>query len=323
VSERRAGLPSASVVVVTYNRPEHVRTCLERLATQTERPAETVVIDASLDDATYRVVTEDFPEVVYLRNPFGAGSTATSRNIGLNVVKSDIIAFLDDDAYAYPNWLEELLSVYEDPSVGGVGGRVSNDRPGEELEGVSEIGMFLPNGTLTGYFAADPGRVIEVDHLLGASMSFRRQLLVDLGGIHDAYPGTCLREESDIALRVKFAGWKVMFTPTAVVDHVAGPYAKGRRFDLRYTYYGNRNHLVLLSRVVGPTAPQFRRYLGVAAEEALFDVRRAFTAALNVRGRGLRKTSRTFAGGILRAGAIGSGVAAGLAAGVRDRKATR
>jgi hypothetical protein len=54
---------------------------------------------------------------------------------------------------------------------------------------------------------------------------------------------------------------------------VAGPYARGRRFDLRYTYYGQRNHLVLLARTLGPGSPYFRRYWWTALRDVRDDLR--------------------------------------------------
>lgn len=241
---------TVSVVIATYNRPDHVRICLEHLARQTLHPVETVVVDSSPDNAT-EIVVKDFPEVMYLRNDRGRGHTATSRAMGVAHTSGEVIAYIDDDAYAEPTWLEELLRRYDDDSIAAVGGRASNGKPGEELEGWDEIGKILPDGRLTGNFAADPGRDIDVDHLLGANMSVRRDVVEALGGIHDHYPGTCLREETDIALRMRKAGYRIIYTPAAGVVHVGGTYAKGHRFDTRYKYYGARNHMVLLAVVFG------------------------------------------------------------------------
>ena len=122
----------------------------------------------------------------------------------------------------------------------------------------------LPDGTLTGNFAADTGRDIEVDHVLGANMSVRRSALEQIGGIVDLFPGTCLREESDIMLRLGRAGHRIVYTPTALVEHVAAPYTRGVRFDVRYTYYSHRNHVVLLSHTFGMSDPILRRYYRTA-----------------------------------------------------------
>jgi GT2 family glycosyltransferase len=315
-----ANTPSASVVVVTLNRPSYLRTCLEHLANQTVKPIETVVVDASPDDLSYCLVTDEFPEVQYMRNPFGAGRTGMSRNLGLGEVSGDVIAFVDDDAYAAPDWLEQLLKPYEDPAVGGVGGRASNGIPGEEAVGTDNIGRLQPDGTLSGNFAADPGHAVDVDHFLGANMSFRRHALVELGGIRDGYPGTCLREETDLAFRVRSSGARLVYTPAARVEHVAAPYPKGRRFDIRYTYYSYRNHVVLLLRTLGPTSPELRRYLAVSGRESFRQLRRAAGALQGANRTDRGSVARTVAGGLSRASATGIGTLVGLGAGLKLRR---
>lgn len=302
----------AVVVVATYRRPDHVRTCLEHLAAQTVKPARTIVVDASPDELT-RAVVADFEGVEYRRNDHGAGTLATSRAIGIDGVDADVVAFIDDDAYAFPEWLEELLRPYDDPTVGAVGGRALNGQPDEAEEGIGQIGLLLPDGRLTGFFAADPGRVVETDHMLGANMSYRLDAARKVGGVHDFYPGTCLREDADMPLRLGRAGWRVVFAPRAVVRHVAGQYAKGVRFDSRYRYYGARNHVVLLATTLGYRAPVFRRYLGTALRAAGRDLRSAVTA---LKRPGWRAKLKGVAGGCRRA-AIGiGGTVAGLVASV-------
>lgn len=312
-----AALPSVSVVIATYNRASHLAICLDHLEKQTHVPDDIAVVDASPGPETRELIDRQFPNVRYLRNPNGAGSTATSRAIGIAATIGEIVAFLDDDAYAEPAWLENLLIRYADPDVGAVGGRAVNGQPGEESEGLGQIGRFLPNGSLTGFFAADPGRDVVVDHLLGANMSVRRSAVEDVGGIHDHYPGTCLREETDIALRLGLAGYRIVFTPAAVVRHVAGPYAKGRRFDLRYTYYAHRNHLVLLARTVGVRDPRFRRGIGVSLREALGQVTYAAKALRRFRSPEEGSVVRGVGNGLARAVVTLGGVFGGLGAAAR------
>lgn len=310
---------TASVVIPTMNRPTYVRTCLEHLERQTMPPDRVIVVDASRDERT-RTVVEEFPAVLYLRNPNGAGATATSRRIGAECVSSDIVAFVDDDAYAEPDWLERLLAEYDAPAIGGVGGRVDNGRPGEETVGLDAIGRFLPNGTLTGNFAADPGRTVDVHHFLGANMSYRRSALESIGGIHDGYPGPCLREETDIAFRVRNAGWRLVFTPRALVHHVEGPYVSGRRFDLRYMYYGQRNHMVLLVRTVGVSRPELRAFLRVVASFVFGEVVDVGRAVAHAPRAGARATARRVARRLARSAVAMAGVTTGLTAGLLLRR---
>ncbi len=308
-----ARLPTACVAVATMARPEFVCRCLEHLSRQTVTPAQVIVVDSSSDDLT-RAVVGGFSGVAYIHNPLGPGHTAESRNLAYQASTAEVLAFLDDDAYAEPRWLEQLLAPYGDPTVGGVGGRARRGTPGEESSGREEIGRFRADGTLTGNFGADPGRVIEVDHLLGANMSYRRAALDQLGRIYGGYPGTCLREETDTALRLASRGWRLLYTPNAVVDHVAGPTVSGRRFDIRYDYYGYRNHVVLLIRHCGIASPQLRGYLRVARDHAALQLRRAASPG------SLRERGRSAVAGAARAGAILSGVVVGVVAGLRWRR---
>jgi GT2 family glycosyltransferase len=240
---------TSTVIVVTLNRPACVDRCLSCLIAQYRSCDQIIVVDASADTLTRDVVAK-FEGVLYLRNENGFGRMTASRNIGLLHATGDIIAFVDDDAYAEPQWLVELIKTYEEggASVGAVGGRVI----GDGTDAAAGIGVIRANGTIAGNFGADPGRTIEVDHVMGCNMSFRREVLAKLGGFREDYPGISgVREDTDMLLRVRGAGYKVLFNPRAVVEHVAAPQARGRRFDWRYRYFTIHNHLVLLRRHYG------------------------------------------------------------------------
>jgi GT2 family glycosyltransferase len=281
-----------------------VERCLDHLAAQTVAPLEVIVVDSSTSRDTAELVRDRYPGVHYVVCTAGQGAMATARNIAFERAVGDILAFIDDDAFAEPDWLERLLPIFDDPAVGAVGGRQIRGQPGELTEGVDAIGQLLEDGSLTGNFAADPGSVVEVDHLLGANMSFRRSVLEQLGGIRDGYAGTCVREETDLCLRVAHAGYRLVYTPDAVVEHVAAPYAKGQRFDLRYAYWAQKNHLIVLIRNFGLGAPVVRRYLTSSTRAALEDF---WVRTRRATGRAREHDA---------AGAVKAGVAAPMRTGV-------
>lgn len=309
---------SAVVIVATYRRPNHVRTCLEHLQRQSTHPDRIVVVDASPDEHT-RLVVDEFPAVEYRRNDLGIGTLAASRAIGTAGASEDVVLFIDDDAYAEPEWVERMLAAYVYAGVGAVGGRARMSGRGED--DTDRIGRFLPNGRLTGNFAADPGRTVYADHMLGANMSVRTDVLRSFGGIHDYYPGTCLREDSDLAFRVRKAGYHVVYAPDAVVLHVAGQYSKGTRFDLRYRFYASRNHILLLTTTLGWSDPHLIRYLGSTISEAPRTALSGFTG-WSTRRR-LTARLRSVVGGFARVGADTAGSIVGLLAAVHptDRAA--
>ncbi len=310
--------PTVSVVIITYRRPDFVTRCLEHLLAQTVAPHEILVVDSSSDDETERLVGERFPTVTYAVCTAGMGAMATARNLGYRMTSGEILAFVDDDAFAEPQWLAHLLPFYDDPEVGAVGGRQIRRMPGELDEGVDAIGQLQPDGTITGNFAADPGRPVPVDHLLGANMSFRRSVLDRIGGIHEGYGGTCVREETDLCLRVAHAGFKLVYTPDAVVEHLAAPYAKGRRFDLRYVYWAQKNHLIVLIRNFGVTEPIVRRYVSTSVAGSFAAIgERTSTAGSRARARDLSGAVKSGGGAVMRTGVVLAATVTGAWTGIR------
>lgn len=244
---------SLSVIIATLGRPECVRRCLEHLQQQS-LTHEVIVVDGSPDDLTRDVVAE-YPGVRYIQNPRGWGRMTASRNIGSLVATGDVLAFIDDDAYAHPRWAEEIIRPYVDAGVGAVGGRALNGIPGEEREGRDEVGRLTRDGFINGFFAVNTGGIVDVDHIIGCNMSFRREVLTSLGGFHEFYPGFCSTyEEVDLCLRVKKKGYRVLFNPAAAVDHEGAPRKVGKRFDAAYSFRVTRNHATLLVRNYGVTS---------------------------------------------------------------------
>ena len=192
-------------------------------------------------------------DVLYLRNPSGRGNTPSSRNLGLRHASGHIVAFLDDDAFVHHQWAERLLAAFRDPVVAAVAGRALNGVSGEEAFGIDEIGQISKTGMVKGFFAANPNRVIEVDHGIGCNMAFRSSVIAALGGFRDDFKfgpfGIC--EETDIFVRAKRLGYRFFFDPEICVDHIAAPQPGGRRFSPKYSYYHSRNVIVMHIRNSG------------------------------------------------------------------------
>ncbi len=248
-----------SICIVTYERRDFLRRCLASLQANVAPDTEMVVVDASATAST-EMVEEMLPSGLYVHAPALAGWMTRSRNEALRHVTGEIVSFLDDDVVVSATWQRALLDAFADVTVTAVAGRTRNLQPGENWY-EQPVGRLLPDGSLTEGFASLPGGVTDVDHGIGANMSFRRSMLALLGGFRDDYPGTAMREDTDIFLRVKRAGGRAVFVPDAVVDHLPGPHIKGQRFDTRYKLYARRNHMVLLARDAGIRSPSLRRWV--------------------------------------------------------------
>ena len=111
--------PLASVVVLTFNRPEGLQRCLASLACQTLAPEsfEVVVIDVS--SPPVEGVLAPLRQRLQLTYQIAPNlGVAANRNAGAGVARGQVLAFLDDDCVASPTWLVELVAaVVNDPDV--------------------------------------------------------------------------------------------------------------------------------------------------------------------------------------------------------------
>lgn len=221
--------PTISVVICAFTeeRLEVLGEALDSLRAQTHPPHEIVlVIDhapALLDE-----VRERWPDVTIVPNREQQGLSG-ARNTGVAEAGGEVVAFLDDDAIAEPDWLERLAAAYADPAVLGAGGAV---RP-RWVEG--KPGWFPPefDWVVGCTHSGMPQELEPVRNLVGANMSFRRQPLLDVGGFsHDlgrvgTLPVGC--EETDLSIRVhqRWPEAEILYDPAAKVEHVVPP-ARGK-----------------------------------------------------------------------------------------------
>jgi GT2 family glycosyltransferase len=236
-----------SVVIITLTRPDCVQQCLDHLALQNRIPEQVIVVDSSPDERTTLVCNkfeESFVQFLYIRNETGIGRMTTSRNLALAHCNGEVISFIDDDAYAYPEWAEAVLTTLDDESISAVAGHVVGDTSDPNLP----IGVIDNNGNVIGNFGKLVETPVEVEHAMGCNMSFRASVLAELAGFRTDYPASGFREDTDVFLRLKALGCRIVFQPKASVRHIGAPTMRGRRFDLTYTYSAARNHTVFLIR---------------------------------------------------------------------------
>ncbi|MGW4648387.1 glycosyltransferase [Kitasatospora sp. NPDC004289] len=144
-----------------------------------------------------------------------------ARNTGTALAHGEVVAFLDDDATADPDWTERLLAGYRDERVLGVGGLVrphwESGRPSwfppefDWVVGCSYLGMPEQGGC--------------VRNFIGANMSFRRAELLAAGGFRPdlgrvgSRPLGCEETELCIRLTARHPGAVLRYEPTAGVSH--------------------------------------------------------------------------------------------------------
>ena len=225
-----------SVVIVTRNRCEDLEECLNSLLAMNEPPSEIIVVDSNSTDGTPELVKR-FPAKYISINE---KSMVRARNIGLQHARGNVIAYVDDDVVVSKDWSKYILEPYEDERVGGVVGRVvpyDNQLlclPAKHIA----IGKVFDDGLVLGNFDVLTRNPIEVDTLIGCNMAFRREALTETCGFDENFRGSCFRDDTDVSLRLRKLGYKLIFHPRAVVRHKY----RGKTVNNKWFYWTVYNH---------------------------------------------------------------------------------
>lgn len=217
-----------TVLIPTYRRPDDLARCLKSLQRQARAPEQVLVIVRSDDYATHAVLAE--PAV---RGSLPLDCVAievkglvAALNRGLDVATGEIVAITDDDAAPRPDWLERIEAAFAaDPKLGAIGGRDWVHERGRVLDGQREyVGKVSATGKVIGNHHLGIGHAREVDLLKGVNMSYRRKAIEGVR-FDERLRGSGAQVHNDMAfsLRVKRAGWKLIYDPAIAVDHYPAP----------------------------------------------------------------------------------------------------
>lgn len=216
-------LPTVSVVVVNYNGRHHLEPCFNSLIKQ-DYPGdrlELLLIDNASQDGSLELMAQRFPDVKIIRNQENVGF-APAVNQGARAATGQYVALINNDAYADPNWIAEMVVMAErqrDDGVVCIGAKML-DWYGDRIDFVGGGINFYGHGDQFFHRLRADAVHIQPQHVLfacGGAMLCERQVFVDTGGFDDDY--FAYFEDVDFGWRLWLLGYKVMLAPDAVVYH--------------------------------------------------------------------------------------------------------
>ncbi len=185
------------------------------------RPPEEIILIVDHNRKLYELLRKELGHLARVVLNEGTSGVSGSRNVGVELARGDVVAFLDDDAVAEPEWLVRLTMLFRDPDVVAAGGRAvlswAKDRPfwfPEELD-------WTVGGSLN--WLPDEPTIVRNPH--GFNMCFRREVFRAVGGFATEIGG--IRgvprsgEEADLCLRIghQWPTARVVWEPRAIVVH--------------------------------------------------------------------------------------------------------
>jgi glycosyltransferase involved in cell wall biosynthesis len=117
-----------SIVIPAYNEEDTIGPCLESCVAQTVPAHEIIVVNNKSTDNTEAVIREYqklYPAapIILIQQSKAQGITPT-RNAGFDAATGDIIGRIDSDSIVEPNWVEETIKAFADPTVAAATGPV-------------------------------------------------------------------------------------------------------------------------------------------------------------------------------------------------------
>lgn len=231
------------MVIPTLSADARLRECVEALGRQTFREFEIIVVDNSGQGLVRR--NEAAPGARVIENGANAGFGGAV-NQGIRGSETRYVATLNDDAVAHPRWLETLVEAMERRPDAGMGASQVRLYGEERLDSAGMLVARDGSSKQRGHGRPPEDFPVTEETLFpsGSAALYRRAMLDEVGGFDESFFLYC--EDTDLGLRARWAGWKCLYVPLAVVEHHYSHTAGGAS-PLK-AYYVERNRLFVLAK---------------------------------------------------------------------------
>jgi hypothetical protein len=250
---RETKRPQVAIVVLCWNGYRDTLACLDSLTRVDWEPLTTIVVDNGSSDGTAERVGEAFPAVTVIRSEENLGF-AEGNNVGLRAAfegGAEYALLLNNDTIADPRLIAALVDEAERrPDAGALCPIIYYTDPPDLIwyAGARFDARRVHNGRHTGYGDRDTGQyhaTREIGRATGAAMLVPRRVVEDVGYLD----GRLFLQVEDVewSLRMRAAGYRVLFVPAGKVWHRVSM-ATGGEHAPATAYYEMRNTLVVCER---------------------------------------------------------------------------
>ena len=212
--------PEVSIIIPVYNKWGYTYNCLKSiLSSDTRCTYEIIIADDCSTDETAEL-EKYVVNVTHVRNETNLNFLRNCNNAA-GYARGKYILFLNNDTLVMKDWLQSLYDLIEsDATIGMVGSKFIY--PDGTLQEAG--GMLFSDGTGKNYGRGDnPGKapynyVKDVDYISGASIMLPRALWNELGSFDERF-APAYYEDSDLAFKIREAGYRVVYQPKSELVH--------------------------------------------------------------------------------------------------------
>jgi N-acetylglucosaminyl-diphospho-decaprenol L-rhamnosyltransferase len=252
-----------AVVVVSYEAREALLASLRALRQHASLPLELVVVDNASADGSAQAVRDRYPEALVIANPDNAGF-GRACNQGWRSTRAPLVLFLNPDAEVTPGAVVALADLLETrPAVAAAGPRTRSADGAIQVSTGPDLGWLAEarqRRLVRAVARRDPVALAEAearyavehepDWVSGSCLIARRSALEAVSGFDERF--FLYEEDADLCRRLRAAGGRIVFTPSAEVRHRVGTSMSRAPERARLEYH--RSHLLYYRKHNGPLA---------------------------------------------------------------------
>jgi len=232
-----------SIIILSYNSEKYIENCINSCLNQSLLPYEIIVVDNDSKDQSKQIISK-FSSIITFFLPKNKGFTG-GMNYGFHQSKGDYILFLNADIILDKNYLSEIIKPFHfDPRIGTITGKFYRmNQPGK----IDAVGNKLTlRLTLKNNRNYDKASYVFAAN--GCAPLYKRKMINDLMFNDQFYDEHffCFLEDSDIAIRAFYQGWKTYFVPDAIGFH-----KRSASFKSKESFFDKPDHIqyqILINR---------------------------------------------------------------------------
>jgi GT2 family glycosyltransferase len=229
-----------AVAIVNANSGPYLTRSLRALEEQTLPPERIVVVDNASTDGSADGLEDGYSGLKVIRLRENVGFAAANNVAAREAANYEWLALLNPDAFPEPRWLEELVhAAAERPEFSFFASRILKISKPERLDATGDLlhvsGVAWQRNHGAPASVAPPAG--EVFSASAAAALYKRGAFLSVGGFDERF--FCYYEDTDLGFRLRLAGHRCWYVPTAIVRHV-GSATAGRESDF-LLYHTHRN----------------------------------------------------------------------------------
>ncbi len=243
--------PKVAVVILNYNTRELLEKYLPSVLDTSYANTEIWVVDNASPDDSFEFVQRTYPQIKLLRSEENRGY-AGGYNWALKQIEADFYVLLNSDVEVTPLWLDPLVKLANDESIGAIQPKILDLKQRNKFEYAGAAGGYLDKwgyafcrGRIFDELEEDKGQYNDTKQVFwatGACLFVRADAYHKLNGLDDDF--FAHMEEIDLCWRMQLHGYKVYVQPESEVYHLGGgTLSEGstRKYFLNF-----RNNLIML-----------------------------------------------------------------------------